>query len=262
MFDLTGADFLVLADGTLPTVTFGTFSALADSASGCTPLTGPAGGETCTGLVFTVPTGAEQPGVHDVMVTNPAPADCFSTETVQAELVPRPSLASLSADVECIDQADQLILLTGSDFLVLADGTRPTVTIGSYNAEADSSQNCQSLTGPAGGEVCTELVFTLPTGSVPPGVHDVVVTNPETAECFSTEPIQVEVVPAPTVTVLTPPGACDFTQPVDLLVSGAGFLDSAAPCHRGPRRQRPGAGDPVGLQHPTDPTAPPATPSR
>jgi hypothetical protein len=41
-------------------------------------------------MTVTLPAGSLSPGLADVVVTNPAPAGCLTTETVQVEIVPPP----------------------------------------------------------------------------------------------------------------------------------------------------------------------------
>ena len=116
-------------------------------------------------------------------VTNPDPAGCSSTELAQLEIVPEPHLTLVDPVLECTDQGDQAFELVGTGFLVLADGTVPEVTVGSYTAPADAASACTSLLGPDGGQSCLGLTVTLPAGALPAGLVAVTVNNPASADC-------------------------------------------------------------------------------
>ncbi len=225
-FLLTGESFLVLADGTLPTVTLGDYDAPPDEGSmtGCVALEGPAGGELCTGMTFTLPVDTVAPGVQDVLVTNPAPADCTSTEAIQVELVPAPTIASVVEPIECIDQADQAFVITGTGYVVLEDGTRPTVTMGTTVLTPVAMTGCIPLEGPAGGESCTGMEVVLPEDAEPPGVLPVVVDNPAPADCFSEEVVEIEVVGQPVLEGIEPEASCVDQSDQVFVLTGSGFL--------------------------------------
>ncbi|MBN1335347.1 MAG: IPT/TIG domain-containing protein [Deltaproteobacteria bacterium] len=225
-FLLTGESFLVLADGTLPTILLGDYAAPPDEGSmtGCEPLLGPAGGELCTGMTFTLPLDTVPPGVHDVVVTNPPPADCESTEPVEVELVPAPTIASIVEAIECIDQGDQSFVISGTGFVVLEDGTPPTIVLGSTVRSPDALAGCIPLEGPAGGETCTEMQVTLPQDAEPPGVLSVVVYNPAPADCISEEFVQIEIVGQPILDAIEPEVSCVDQSDQVFTLSGSGFL--------------------------------------
>ena len=46
-------------------------------------------------LESSLPEDVQDPGVYAVTVTNPAPVDCESSETVEIELLPTPSVTTL-----------------------------------------------------------------------------------------------------------------------------------------------------------------------
>ena len=223
-FTLTGTGFIVLADGTMPVVDFGGTAFTADSSSGCVALLGPAGGESCDTLGVTVPATSLADGLLAVRVDNPAPADCSSTEAVYVEIVPTPVLVAVSPELECDDQGDQAFTLDGTGFVVLADGTLPTVTLGAYSAAADGASGCVSLGGPSGGQSCSALAFTLPAGTLGAGVVDVAVANPAPADCTTSEIVQVEIVPAPTLSSSSPPRVCVEQSDQDVDLVGTGFV--------------------------------------
>jgi hypothetical protein len=227
---LSGEYFLIV-EGTLPTVTFsavaGTLVRGADSADDCTTLPGPTEAQICKVLTVTVPAMGLDPDVYDVVVTNPDPAGCVSTEPIQMEVVPPPVLESIDPEIVCVEQYDNVFTLTGTGFLELY-GVLPQVTIGSYTALADAINGCENLTGPTGGRSCTELTFTLPANSIGVGIHQVVVQNPETAECVSQEVVEIEVVPPPSLSTVMPDLVCVQQYDNTLTLDGTGFLQLGA----------------------------------
>ena len=221
---LTGTTFIEV-DGQLPTVTIGDHLTLTvDELDGCVEVAA-ADFRYCTDATVTVPQATLDPGVYDVTLTNPDPASCTSTESIQIEIVPPPALEEVDPNLVCTAQFDNELTLTGSGFLIL-DGVLPTVDIGaSYSAEADAAAGCELLLGPAGGETCTELTFTIPVGTVEAGSYAVVVTNPAPADCYSSEEVAIEVVPPPTLEEIDPEIVCVDQADQPMVLTGTGFLD-------------------------------------
>lgn len=183
-FVLSGAGFVALADGTLPTVTMGAYAASALSASDCVVLSGTSGASSCETLAFSLPAGSLGAGVVDVVVANPAPADCDSSEVVSVEIVPAPTLASVaSAERVCVEQSERTVDLVGTGFVALTDGTLPSLDLSGDAATVGGLSACTALSGPAGGQSCSELTATLAAGSLSPGVKDIVLANPAPADC-------------------------------------------------------------------------------
>ena len=222
--ELAGTGFVVLADGTLPGVSVAGGTATTTAASGCTALTGPAGGETCTGLSVVLTQGSAGAGLHDVVVTNPEPAACASTESVPLQVVGEPVVASIDPGLTCDTDAASSLTVSGSGFLVLADGTLPGISIGSWSGSADSATGCTALGGTSGGELCTGLVASVPAGTFGDGAHAVQVTNPAPAACDSEDAVSLVTAAAPTVTGVVDALACDEQGDVDLEVEGTGFV--------------------------------------
>ena len=79
----------------------------------------------------------------------------------QYETISRPKLISVSKTQDCIEQGDQNYILEGSSFYVSSTGIYPDVVVGSTNATVVSATDCISLTGPAGGDICTTMEITL-----------------------------------------------------------------------------------------------------
>lgn len=222
---LNGSDFIVLADGTTPLVSFGSYEARADSAQDCVPLLGEDQGQVCNQLTLNLPEDVQDPGVFSVVVTNPAPVDCESSEEVLLELLPRPELSTVDANLECVDQSDQTIVLTGTGFLVLEDGTTPEAQVGEevYITVA-TEESCTLLGGPHGGQSCTEISFTLPQDVQGVGVHNVYVHNPNSSECVSEEDVFLEVVSQPIITGFTDQLECLEQSEQAMHITGASFV--------------------------------------
>jgi hypothetical protein len=168
------------------------------------------------------------PGVYDLEVVNPdgETADLTAAFTT----VPPPVLAGVFPEVLCLDESDQQIELSGQGFLVVGT-TLPTVTIGTLPLTPDSAEDCFTLAGPVDAESCETLLVTIEEGSLPEGAYEVVVTNPETAACSSTETVRVEVVGSPVVTAIVEELVCGEQLDNDFTISGSDFLqlDGALP---------------------------------
>jgi len=225
-FVVTGDGFLVI-DGVSPTVAIGSYSAEADAADGCTNLAGPGGGETCTELTLTVPADLLDEGALDVVVTNPPPADCVSTEPVQIDAVTAPVVTSLAPPDVCEDAGDTVVEVVGTGFVVLADGTVPTVDIDGVNVDVVGTNGCTVLPGPSGADTCTGLDVEVPTGTfvVVGQTHPVTVTNPVPADCSSNTDIELGVVGPPTIDSVVPTPVCDSAT--TFTVFGTGFSAGA-----------------------------------
>jgi hypothetical protein len=223
---ITGTGFLTV-DGVAPTLTVGT-AAYETIASDCAQVTGPA--ETvqqCTTLTATIPQGDLPPGAYDVAVTNPAPADCVSSNELTLVVVPPPSITAVVPDLACVAQSDIRVTIAGSGFLAIDDGSGttslPTVTIGSVDLTPDVS-GCTVVAGTDGlVETCTALTVTVPQGALAAGTWSVVVTNPATAACHSEEAATFTVVAPPAVTDVTPDIVCGTTAK-EITITGTGFI--------------------------------------
>ena len=192
---VTGEGFLTTQND-VPTVSVGSYSIDAHDLDNCIELTGPQSGQLCQTLRFTLAEDAEITGIHNVVVTNPNTAVCYSEETQHIELLGTPEILSLNTDIECIDQSDQEMTLTGENFVFLADGTPPTIVMGDVKFLAYSESNCTELTGPQMGKVCTEVKITLPEDAQSRGVYDISVKNFEQT-CSSINDPQYETISRP-----------------------------------------------------------------
>ncbi len=176
-----------------------------------------------------VPALALQPGVYDVLVTNP---DGRSSARFAGGLaaVPRPHLTAADRAALCDAQASQVLVLTGTGFLTVG-GAVPTVRIGTFgNADFTSvvATGCTPLAHAfAEGAVssCTGLIVTIPAGLLAAGDYPLVVTNPPPAGCSSSEVLSLHVEPPPLVTGTVPATLCQGGG--TLAVSGSAFLPAA-----------------------------------
>jgi hypothetical protein len=229
----------------LPSVTVmgtGTSKTYPATAEGCTPVIGKLT-ETpvtsCTTLKFVVPTGDLPSADYQVVVKNPAPADCVSTDAVYFHVAPPPSLTAAGSVQACDAQgAPVLTVQSGSatgDFLRLTDATGkvtyPTVKVNGMTYAATSAMGCTEIKLPNGAfregtvEECTSISYTLPQASLASGTFDVTVENPAPAACSGTGMSELVVVPPPTVTSIVPNAVC--VGGGDLTINGSSFIPSA-----------------------------------
>ena len=224
---LTGTGFLQVGT-TLPLVTVGTQMVNASTVDGCTAVTGTfveGTINTCTSLTFIVKKGLLAAGSYPVVVTNPAPANCKSLETITLSVVPPPAVASINADLICDAQSAQTMTVTGMGFLQIGSAL-PSVTIGMKTYTPTAAGNCAAVPGvftetPV--SACTTLTLTIPTGDLPTGDYQVVVTNPKPADCVSSDPVYFHVAPPPSVSTTAMVQVCDQlgNAPVTILSGSA-----------------------------------------
>jgi hypothetical protein len=124
--------------------------------------------ERCTDALFTVPEGDLEPGSYDLVLTNPGPAACSSTEAIEVQVNPPPRVDDVSPAQVCSGGA--VLIATGADFqdgasaeLRCEDDTLPSVSV-----EVND-----------GG---TEATMTFGSGATPGLDCDVVVINPDGCE--------------------------------------------------------------------------------
>jgi hypothetical protein len=236
MVTVRGRDFVRLGD-TLPRVAIGPSVYTPAEALECEVIPGPvSSAQRCQSLRVRIPRGeldnvaAGTTRPLDVVVTNPVPAECHSTDTKRFTSFPRPRLASIAADLVCTEQYANTMTLTGQDFLVV-NAIMPTVQIGdrTYTPTAPAG-TCETLAGfdePV--RRCTVLEVVVAQGQLGPGLHSVEVTNPppESLRCKSTEPVDLLVVPRPVVTDVEPDLVCREQLTNEVTIRGSGFLSFA-----------------------------------
>jgi hypothetical protein len=173
-------------------------------------------------------------GVMSILVTNPDGSSAMTIDKGLA-IVPAPAVAKLAPPAICDDQADQKVVVTGTNFLSF-DGSSPSVTVGeganakTYQGTVDAS-SCSPVTAnitEKNVELCTSLSFTIKKGDFPVTVTTqvpVVVTNPAPADCASSEVITLTIEPPPKVDSVVPATVCSGGS--QLTVTGSGFEPGA-----------------------------------
>lgn len=215
---LTGTGFLTIADA-LPTVRIGDESFVPEP-GGCEPLPGGASARSCKELVIDVAADVLGAGALAVVVTNPAPAACASTEPTTVTFVAPPTVAGVQPVALCT-RAGGALVITGTGFLEV-DGAGPTVTIGT-GSFSPTLEGCTALVGLAGVRTCTTLALDVPANLLDAGELDVVVTNPIPAACASEQSVHLTVVPPPTLTGTVPARLC--SNGGRLTLTGTNFRD-------------------------------------
>lgn len=221
---LTGEGFLVI-EGELPTVAVGSWSGLADAAADCTVVGSAVAVQECATLTVTIPAGSLEPGYLAVSVTNPARVGCTTTEEVGIEVVGAPVVTDLDPASSCYAAPEFSLDVNGQSFLVLADGTMPTVFIGGGSFIPTTASGCTALTGPAGGETCTTLTVNVPEGTwTTADTHATLVINPEPADCESNSDVLFAITAPPQIAGVEPAAICDSGEA--FTVTGTGFVET------------------------------------
>lgn len=172
---LIGENFLQYGDG-LPTVTIQdgggdeVRSYEVTSLAGCVEVPGRAqDAQLCTDAVFTVPQQDLDPGDYQVVLTNPAPAACSSTEPLAVEVNPPPQVDAVSPPAVCT--GGSILVASGQDFQQGATG----------ELRCEGGATLQALSVDVN-DAGTEATMTFGTGAVAGEQCEVVVINPDGCE--------------------------------------------------------------------------------
>lgn len=183
--------------------------------------------ELCSTVTVELAQGSFAPGVHRVSITNPAPATCTSAgDVVDVTVVPPPTIDSIEPTGACSDIPGAVDLtVVGTGFLRV-DGTEFDVTVAGITVAPSAVGGCTDVT--VAGltvESCTTFVVSIDAGALPAGAVEVAVENPPPAGCNAATSDLFAIVPAPTITDVTPAGQCTLAGgPTSITVSGVGFL--------------------------------------
>lgn len=203
-----------------------TFSGEPDGANG-----GKLTWQSQAGLTFTVDqdlaldgeASALGAGVYDVTITN---ANTNEATTPGALAVaPRPTAAGVSPGIVCLAEEARTVTVAGTTFLRLGEA-RPTLAAADATFEAPTLDGCAAVAH-AGldAAACTSAAYTLPVDALAPGLHELVLTNPETAACHTEETVRLRVVPPPSVDSVEPSLVCTAQGDREVVVHGQGFLE-------------------------------------
>lgn len=185
MVVVNGKGFLQV-DATLPSVDIGGMMFAASAASGCTAVDGTfAEGaiQICTSVSVTVPKGTFTPGDYPVVVTNPLPADCNTSEVVSLHVEPPPTVAAIAPSTVCT--GGRQVVITGTGFV-------PTPSVQLQAAGKATVSSTAGSINAAG----TQLTAQIGPGAEVGTTYDVVVTNPDSCQ---------DAAPHKTVTVVAGP---------------------------------------------------------
>ena len=200
---ITGVNFLTV-DGVGPKLTVGT-NVFSPTAGGCTALTGPSElVQQCTSLTLTVPQGTFAPGTYPVVVTNPAPADCASSEVLTLEVRPPPVITDVAPRNVCSGAA--VVTLTGTGFIPGASVSIDTVAARSVAVNAAGTSAAASF---------AQLQ--------PGGPYPVALDNGD--GCATTAALTVNVIPGPQLFFVDPPVAFNGIT-TQATAYGTGFTGS------------------------------------
>ncbi len=221
-----GEGFLRI-DGAAPTVVVGELTLSGDTLGGCESLpTEGHGVESCTSITLTVEVDALPAGLHSVSVTNPDPAGCQGTAEGAVRIVPEPTIDQVSPALVCLEQADRVVRIDGSDFLIV-DGVLPAVQIGEQALDPSNLEldGCEELEVPGMVvQACSEISLTLEQASLEDGLYDITVTNPDPAGCENQAAGSLRVVVEPRVEQVQPVMLCLEQDDRQLNVDGSDFL--------------------------------------
>lgn len=169
-----------------------------------------------------------EPGVYRIRIVNGSGQE--ATRDGALTLVPEPEVTAVEPDLFCgADGAAELTVI-GTGFVDVG-GTLPTIMIDGEPYTADSVEDCTALDDSAlDAQICDRLLFTLPSGELDPGWHQLSVTNPPPADCETTAAADFYVVESPVIEEVNTTEVCD-QDANDFTITGTGFLelDGVAP---------------------------------
>ncbi|MEK7705338.1 MAG: hypothetical protein AAB426_10295 [Myxococcota bacterium] len=225
---LQGSGFLTLG-AAVPEVAVGDVLLTPTATGGCVALPGPVANVTsCTSLTVLIPETLPV-GEHAVVVTNPAPADCFSTEARSFFSVPVPTLVSIEPLALCTAEGDTTLAVVGSDLLII-DGTLPVLVLANAQGDlvtltplATEVSGCVAFTGPIETvSRCDGFIVTLAQEQIASVYQQLFarIENPMPAGGVSTA-LTIESFPQPQIDAVAPLAACQGSP--SLTLTGAGF---------------------------------------
>ncbi len=231
-FEIQGSDFLKI-DGTTPTVTVaGTQFDV--TMSDCEALeTMSSDVQKCSTMTMVIPQGAVDPGVQDVVVTNPEPAGCSNQDSATVTIVPPPSIDEVQPPLVCVDDGPRNVTIVGTGFLTVDDGSGVQVPSVEFDGTAVDAANVspQSCTDVSVDgltvQTCTELVVTVSQtelSGTPPFNPSVTVTNPDPAGCSDSQQDLLTVMSGPTITAADPALVCTDDGARQVVLTGTNFL--------------------------------------
>ncbi len=195
---VAGQNFLFFDDKG-PTVAVGdkTYTAQADSGAMCETVSGSfreKDVKLCNSVKITIPKGdfpVTTPTKVPVKLTNPAPADCQSSETIELTINPPPKVTSVVPATVC--SGGSTITIGGEGFI-----TGAKAIIDCMGTRVESSTTTVTPDG-------KELQATFGPGATPGSTCDVIVQNPDGCEDRPLPHKTVTVTPGPIVFYSDPP---------------------------------------------------------
>jgi hypothetical protein len=221
-------DLFIRGAGLQPTVRIGDRSYAPSAMEGCRALPGEGGFEACRTLTVALGANDLANGTHAIVVENPGPVGCATTEALTLTIVPEPQLAKIEADLACIQEGSRALVLTGQGFITV-DGEAPTLTLSlggqSIHSVPTTASECTPVQGPQGAiQTCTRLEATVAQGALPAGNYLATVTNPAPVDCASEQDVRFVVAPPPTLSSLAPELGCNAQGQRTLTLQGTDFL--------------------------------------
>lgn len=222
---------LISADGTLPAALAGDVALGVEALAACAEV--PAEGaavQTCREATLTV--GEDVPaGLPRVVVTNPDPAGCESTEALDLRVVPPPAITAVEPPIACPAEGPRAVVLVGRDFLGIDDALPAVTMTDAAGAEValavlGLAGDCEPVPTP-GRDVqrCTGLAVEIPAAALEaPYRPTITVTNPDPAGCGAATSEGLMLVPAPALAAVAPALTCTAQGERAVTLSGEGFL--------------------------------------
>ncbi len=226
---LLGENFLEI-DGALPDVTVDGDAVTVQSIDGCSELeTQGADVQTCTEVTVELDQDDTITDVNrpEIVLTNPAPADCSGSSTDELVVVPPPTITAIEPANLCRGtQGPFDITVTGEAFLQ-TDAETFTVAVDGDEVTPTNITDCTDLQVPGETvEACTSFDLEIDPDTSTTGGIEIEITNPGDAACDLSSSQVFAVVEPPTITSVDPNNICS-DEPETLTINGSGFASGA-----------------------------------
>jgi hypothetical protein len=222
---LYGSDFLEI-NGNIPSVSVGGTPVTVNSLDYCTSVPGSAASRTCKQMNITIAQGSLLGGSHFVTIQNPAGGDCQSEETIQIDLVGAPRVTEVRPSSACYESPNTIsVEIIGTSFIQFADGSLPSVILGSVEYQPTQAANCAPL-GNTGTLLCDSLFIDVDLNQFnAPQSLAMQVINPPEIGCNSNSNFTFELTGPPTIISVEDSRVCDDGRTV--LITGTEFTNTS-----------------------------------
>ncbi len=217
--EIDGQGFITIDGDRYPEVRIGDRNYTPESADGCESIDEAPNtdAQSCSQLTVAIAAGDFAGAVDtdelvtqlDVVVENPEPVGCHSTEDTTLGVVPPPTVTSVEPRAFCNNDGSVTLDVTG-DHLFEVDGDSPQVIIGDQDYDT-TAVDCSDIEGEEGTRGCTGLEVEIDPTDME-GAASMIVVNPEPMQCESPASEEFYAAGPPHIESADPDGFCEDAE--------------------------------------------------